>query len=234
MMNSLYGKFGQKTRENSVIGECDPMEVGTISCCDDETGKEWTEYHFGGKIYMSEATEKESQHSFPAIAAFCTAYARMRILEAIEACGWENVYYCDTDSIFTNETGRKKLMDAGLVDNKELGKMKLEYWAKDMEIKGCKDYIIRKNLNPIATNLEFINEIVKIKGVPKKAIKIDDNKYEVMKMAKIKSSIKAGVLYGVIQSKGEKVLSREYIKGVVLENGEVEPIRLNESIQNEE
>lgn len=237
MLNSLYGKFGQKVRENSIIGHCDPYEIGSILCeaeNDDGTFTAWKETRFGGNVYMSIATEKESMHSFPAIASFCTTYARMRLLEAIEIAGWENVYYTDTDSLFVNSAGKERLENAGLVDAKKLGKMKLEYWGRRMKIRGCKDYIFIKNLNPIDSNVDFPVEIIKIKGVNKHATQKDENIYINEKMDKFRTSVKHGTLNCVIQRNVEKKLSREYIKGIVFENGDVKPIELMESVDFDE
>lgn len=219
MLNSLYGKFGQKLRINEIIGDTDFNDISVKTMITPEGM--YNAKSFGGKVFKCSTTKEESSESFPAIASFCTAYARMKLLYAIEQAGWENVYYVDTDSLFVNETGKSKLNN--LIDNKKLGYLKLEYEAPHgMIIKGCKDYVIFKK------NGQYMEKIEKIKGVPKKAMKNDENVYELTKFDKFATSVRNGNLDRIVQRQMIKNLSREYTKGKVLKNGNVLPIRFNE------
>ena len=85
LLNSLYGKFGQK-REQEVNAF---IKDGTISNLNFITKKYWDEH---------------STYIHPEIAGLITAYARTRLYEIFQKAGVENVYYCDTDSVITDST----------------------------------------------------------------------------------------------------------------------------------
>jgi hypothetical protein len=221
MLNSLYGKFGQRLRKNEIIGTADNNDISVKTII--EPNETYTTKTFGGKIFKTSTTKEESYNSFPAVASFCTAYARMKLLNAIEKAEWENVYYVDTDSLFINEIGKEKLSD--LIDQSKLGYLKLEYEAPlGMIIKGCKDYIIfKKNYTTGQTE-----KIEKIKGIPKKACKNSINEYELIKFDKFATSLRHGNLDSVTQRNMIKQLSREYTKGIITKQGIVIPYKFNE------
>ena len=58
-----------------------------------------------------------SQFLHSEIAALITSYARVHLYELMEKAGLEHIYYCDTDSIFT---------DIAMQTNNELGGIKNE------------------------------------------------------------------------------------------------------------
>ena len=59
------------------------------------------------------------------LAAYITAGARSMLCRAIVIAGPENVYYCDTDSLFVNAEGFRRLQAAGLLHEDMLGLFKL-------------------------------------------------------------------------------------------------------------
>jgi hypothetical protein len=228
-LNSLYGKFGQLTKECICLGDSDINDVHSkivIECPDPLDMKKdfsYLEKSIGGKKYMYQRTATESFNSFPGIASHVTAYGRMKILDAIEKAGWENVYYCDTDSVFVNDTGLKNL--SGLIDSKKLGYLKTEYTSElGMTIKGCKDYEIYKS----DSDKGITSKITKIKGITKNALKLSDNEYVVYRFMKITSSMNRGNVGIVREFPMSKKLSREYKKGTILNSGWVKPIELME------
>lgn len=157
MMNSLYGKFGQKqiTTEKEETGNNETIGAMIEITYDKENNriiKEWQ--YINGYRYHS-YTSGESYNAFPIIAGAITATARMLLYSFIECAGEKNVYYMDTDSIFTNEEGKKALEKANMLDEKELGKMKLEKFCETLIIRNCKDY----------TYTEKNKEHIKRKGI---------------------------------------------------------------------
>jgi len=209
-LNSLYGKFGQKSYDWEIIEECDPAEIGEERILDMDTGKRYTVKKFGGHIFKRNDDEfAESFNSFPAIAAHVTAYARMTLWNYMEIAGQENVYYCDTDSLFVNEEGRKRLESSGVVDGKKLGALKLEKEADLLVIHGVKDYVF--------------GDKVKMKGINKGAVKIDDNHYAVVIWRGLSKYIKNGFTTGYENEVMIKELRREYDKGYI-SNGKVYPL----------
>lgn len=99
MLNSLYGKFGQ--RRNREVVELD-YEEGV-----------WSNMNFNLKKYW----DSTSSFIHPEIAGLVTANARVRLYELFQKAGLDNIYYCDTDSIFT---------DKELKTSDKLGDIKLE------------------------------------------------------------------------------------------------------------
>ncbi|MCK5633427.1 hypothetical protein KAH94_06735, partial [bacterium] len=98
LMNSLYGKFGQRREKRKIVVNPDNI-----------MGKEVVNFEMG--IY-SEEVQSEATHILPAIAAMVTCYARLELYECFEKVQKKKgkIYYCDTDSLITNvsmKTGSK-------------------------------------------------------------------------------------------------------------------------------
>lgn len=211
LMNSLYGKFGQR----GLIWE---REKDT----DDLTARSWEEYdldtmtttryrQLGGLVQRQE-TESESKDSHPAIAAHVTAYARLLLWDMINTAGRENVYYVDTDSLLVNAMGKKRLH--GICDAQRLGSLKEEATFKDAEIWGPKDY--------------RFGEKRKTKGVKKSAVWTDKNAVTQQHWSTLKAHIRGGGTEPPSTHTVRKELKRQYNKGTVLKNGQVVPFELSE------
>ena len=137
-LNSLYGKFGQKSNNWVLVGQCDPTlyRIET-ECRTDGTRKEVK--YLGGSIFEHEKTT-EAYNAFCAIASHVTSYARQMLAGYMEIAGRENIYYCDTDSLFTNKIAYEKILASGGIDSNIIGKLKLEEQHKNMSLFGAKDY----------------------------------------------------------------------------------------------
>ena len=83
------------------------------------------------------------------ISAAITSYSRIKLLKNIYNIGENNIYYCDTDSIFTD-----KKIDDSLISN-ELGYFKMEYEKSKCIFLSPKTYIIKNE-----------KEEIKFKGLP--------------------------------------------------------------------
>lgn len=211
-MNSLYGKFGQLKIDCECIGECDIQEVCSERVYDLEND-EWSIIRaYGGKVYQQKTTNEESFNSFPAIAGAVTAYGRMKLWKAIEKAGIENVFYCDTDSLFVNMQGMQRLHDE--MDEYELGALKIEKKEYYLEINAPKDYVLG-------------NE-VKLKGISSKWQTKDGTTYTGDRFGQPISQLKTGSLNDVYIYKSQKVLKREYKKGIVNQDGSVSPFTIGE------
>lgn len=170
LLNSLYGKTGQKEFTKTEILDCETMferivnpqvSVGSISKLDEthvlfeHKNESIHPNHIGALIY---------------IASYITSQARVNLWDAILQIRKEggNVYYCDTDSIYTDS-----LLPSGLISDTRLGGWKLEYMVNKGKFWGSKSYIIEKVYeqedNLLSKGLQFQREsIVKFKGVPQK------------------------------------------------------------------
>lgn len=210
LLNSLYGKFGQKGEQWERIGSAPIDKVGVFEIYNETTGEHETVKIFGGSMFKK-VNETESYNSFPAIAAHVTAYARMTLYNYMQIAGFRNVYYVDTDSLFVNATGHENLEPYH--NELELGKIKLETEAEELSIYAPKDY-------------EF-GKIVKRKGIKKGSEKIDDTTYKTTVWPKLNGVIRDGNISQYKNIERIKVLKRQYTKGWVSKTGNVEPFELN-------
>jgi len=206
ILNSLYGKFGQKSVGWEKIGECDPSLEEIETVVDRVTGKRYMIRKHNGIIEQTKEPE-ESFNSFPAIAAHVTAYARMYLFSLFEKAGFENVFYSDTDSLITNEKGYLNLKE--LQDSEKLGFLKVEKETDYLEIRGPKDYTF--------------GDIVKVKGVRSSAVEISPGVFVQEKWLGFSSRLRKGRLNTYIVEKTQKTLCREYTKGRVGKDARVRP-----------
>lgn len=151
LMNSLYGRFGMDDNfsniniiHNDYFSEFENKFFDSITKVTDID-----EY----KLIESKNSENELNHNTSiTIAAAITAYSRIHMSQ-FKNNHKINLYYTDTDSIYTDSK-----LDSSFIDSKVLGKLKLEYI--------CKRAIF---LTPKVYCLETISGelIYKVKGLTK-------------------------------------------------------------------
>lgn len=156
LMNSLYGKFGE------VI---EPLKYVKINSLTDFKNA----YDIKGNYAVMKGESKYSSHTYFPIASTITAYGRIKLhnkIHQVVDVDKKEVFYCDTDSIFTN----------GIIpDSTELGEMKLE---KD-KVKDWYCFIRAK---------AYMNDTcIKLKGSPKKVL--EKNNEGVKKEVKLTSEM---------------------------------------------
>lgn len=144
LMNSLYGKFGEKSLKRSLSTK-------------EPTNCEYSIYANGSVYNSVEIFDYESeryiQHRFPAIASFVTLRSRLLLKKTIDIQG-DNFLYCDTDCIHT--IGEAVDID---ISNK-LGAFKKEFTGAAM-YKGKKSYQLYNTDGTIAKTV--------LKGIPASA-----------------------------------------------------------------
>lgn len=113
MQNSLYGKFGSKKEKEHFVFSRDIVEGYIPVIIDNKVSDLQYKIKIVDKNYM-----------LPHLASYITSLARCRLVQCVVKAGIENTIYCDTDSVFVNETGRKNIDD--LVGEK-YGMLKEEY-----------------------------------------------------------------------------------------------------------
>ena len=209
MLNSLYGKFGQRGYkwEPSEYGV--PAETGVFKMYNMDTGKTETYRSIAGNVFQ-EIREGESHNSFPAISAHVTAAARMVLWKAIKLVGHHNMFYCDTDSMVLTAEGFQIMKQE--IDETQLGAWSLDYTATSAEFYGAKDYIV--------------GERRKHKGIKYNAVQIGPNVYVQDHFRKIIGGLRRGEIDRQLVVRIRKTLHRNYDKGVVGPDGWVSPIRL--------
>ena len=206
LLNSLYGKFGQRGFVYEEIGVCDPNECWQMEVIISGDAEPVTEFAFGGKVYVRRRTE-EAFDSFPAIAGAVTAYGRMKLWELVTTAGRENVFYVDTDSLIVNEAGKEALQPFYAPD--DLGGLHLEKIASKVIIFGLKDYSIEGRR--------------KVKGLKSKAVKVGEHRFIEEKWERFHSALAHGRLEDYRIRLSPKVLKLPYDKGTVLDDGRVIP-----------
>lgn len=209
MLNSLYGKFGQRGWKTEIRADVPWNGVGAWTEIDADTGRVYRMRALAG-VLVVEYQEGEATFSHPAIAAHVTAWGRMRLWDLIQTAGAPNVDYCDTDSVWTNEEGLRRLW--GRIDPHRLGALKLEAIDSDVEIHGPKDY--RRGT------------LIRTKGVRSKAVWLTPDSVEQDMWIGLKGLIQRGTLDAPRVRTQVKVLSRVYRKGVILDSGRTRPWNL--------
>lgn len=136
IMNSLYGKFGQKPgRWVDRPGVVPAVPEGYGEWVDATTGKPVLFRAYSGNS-QEWVDDYRSEYEFPAISAFVTANARHYMRKLIKVAGERNVLHQSTDSLLLLEPGMIALNEAGLIDPHEIGKLKHELTASECEIWG--------------------------------------------------------------------------------------------------
>jgi hypothetical protein len=106
MLCQLYGKFGEK-------GHCRFLTMNGENIIEEKEAKEKFAWY----------------HSVP-IAAYITALARIHLWHILRSLKPEKLYYCDTDSVYTEQQLNVYL---GFPMGKELGELKVEEEAKSQD-----------------------------------------------------------------------------------------------------
>lgn len=139
LLQSLYGKLGQRGWH---WVRCDAPPVPGV--------REWRgNCTVGGESLLHRERlgqlwhrleDGEAFESLPAIAAHVTAYGRERLWALRELAGAEHVFYCDTDSLYTDEEGAANLVAE--VDPVALGKLKRVATVQRAHFRAPKDYYL--------------------------------------------------------------------------------------------
>lgn len=215
-LNSLYGKFGQRSESWERVGDAEPDKVQVLRVKNPD-GTTDTFKIFGGSIFKR-IEEKESFNSFCAIASHVTSYARMLLAGFMDTAGRETLYYCDTDSLFVSEDGYTRLQAAGHLDNKILGKLKLEETGTTLEINAPKDY--------------SFNGHVKIKGVKLDGLYCDletkQLRYAGYQWPRLNGMLNGGQLTKYQNNPIVKKLARVYNGGWIDSAGVVLPFKVKQ------
>ncbi len=209
IINSLYGKFGQTGIIQSIIGRSDYNEVWHMPVINAQTGKRGYQTSLGGTVY-EEWHEGESYNAIPAIAAHVTANARLYLLSLIKRAGWENVFYCDTDSLIVNRLGYYNLESE--INESELGKLKIETQSPWLIVNAPKDY--------------EMSDRKKIKGIRNNAIVLDDSTFVQEQWVKLAGLIREGFTNGYTSKEIIKHQQRVIYSGIVTATGHVKPFEL--------
>jgi len=206
LLNSLYGKFGQKAENWVKIGDApDEPDREELIFYTNPRRVMRLRYLLGEVFELKSYTE--SFDSFPAIAAHVTAYGRMYLWYLMQLVGQGNYYYCDTDSLIIDEVGLCNLVS--LMSDTELGKLKVVETTNRLLIRGLKDY---------ETEAKKV-----IKGIRKNAVQLSKSSYAQQKWPTFRGLLKSNEVNSYRIETVTKHLSREYTKGTIDNNGRINP-----------
>ena len=211
LMNSLYGKFGQR---GNVWQE--------VERTDDMTPEIWIEYdavegitrklrRFAGLVQEWQ-TSVECATSHPAIASHVTAYARRLLWRMIQDAGHDRVVYCDTDSLCV--VGRLSSRLRKWIHPTKLGRLKLEKTHAWMLLYGLKDYASPGH--------------AKRKGIRLNARRLGYATWSQEQWSSLKSVLRSDSTRVPTTETRTKTLRRVYTKGTRLPSGRVSPLCLRE------
>jgi hypothetical protein len=207
MLNSLYGKFGQKGSRDKIVGECDPDLVRVEDALDLDTGERFQYVYVCGQVLLRQPTEG-SYNTFVAIAAHVTAQARLYLWELMNLAGRDQVYYVDTDSLMVSALGLSRV--SHLLDVDELGALKVEDQADNGYIYGKKDYRLGQH--------------VKLKGVPRTSRQVNSTTFAFDIWPSIRSLLRKGNVSTYYIHPTTRTLKREITWGEKGEGGYLSPL----------
>lgn len=226
MLNSLYGKFAQR-REVQKIFLLDK---------DDKKIKKMTGiYDFYSDLYFQDSITK-TKNIKPYISAHITALARVKLWNLMNDVGFEHIYYCDTDSIYTDIKYEKNIND-------DLGGLKLEHTCKNYHFILPKFYW-GKNIDDFENETRYL----KMKGYDRNIVQNLDDEFIVelskgqksitnVKLAGIKECIRSNsnlIGDGFFKDRIEiKSVISEYDKRIFVENNNSIPLKIeNNAVTN--
>ena len=215
LLNTLYGKFGQKADEWKKIGECpdEPDRVELLFVVG-KKGVSQIRYLLGEIFEL--VGYGECFNSFPAISSHVTAYGRLYLWDLMKQTGVENYYYCDTDSLIINETGLDNLQSH--LDDLRLGGLKIEETMQSLFIRGLKDYTTASK------------DVVK--GIRKNAVRLSEGVYQQEQWPSFRGLLRRNEANTYKVKTIIKHLNREYTKGIVTNSGSVIPLVLSEPVES--
>ena len=213
LMNALYGKFAQQNDKTVERVEMDGPVCSTVMVFDMDTGKNYTENKFLNKV--KEVVGKEdAKHTSTIISSHVTEDARLILWELIETVGVDKVLYCDTDSIIIRERDNHPILDR--LDRFKLGYLSEEIKAGSIKIDAPKHY--------------KLGDEVKMKGVPKNAIKIGPNKYEYEEWPGLPSYLRKQNISEAFTTTRQKTLTLKNTKRKFSSDGASSPFLLPDDV----
>jgi hypothetical protein len=206
LMNSLYGKFGQRCESWREVENEYGLPPGEHYEFDVQTQERLRFLVINNQCWEI-AKGGESMNAFTAIAAHVTSAARMRLHSLLIKASERHVFYCDTDSLLVDSVGLKNLQSE--LDKNALGKLKVEYETDWFEIRGPKDY-----------STEHCH---KIKGIRKNAQQLSPAVFKQEQWPGFPSLLAEGITDQYVVKKITKRIRRHYKKGWKDEDGYVNP-----------
>jgi len=213
MLNSLYGKFGQYKPVIEREDRPDAEGYWRLESIDTVTGEREIEYILLN-TYIRQKGREPAENSFFAIVAHITEWGRFILYQIIRDVGRDRVYYCDTDSIIIKKEDISRVRYP--IDPKRLGALKLVDTYRELALYGPKLYRTEK--------------FRKYKAIPYDAEEIEHMVFQFYNWPKLRTHMRIGVIDKYVRELSTRELESRYDKGIVLDDGRVEPFRFREKL----
>lgn len=207
--NSFAGRWAQRSTGWEVVKNVD-TDIGWGEFMGAGPDGSMCVYRSLGAVMQRQRDDGLADDASPAIAAWITSAARVKLWNDILFAGRENVYYVDTDCLIVNAAGLLRLQKAGLVKTNVLGYLGPRWGPSKVEIRGIKYYIH--------------DDIVVCAGVPdaQKVCPIDSDTY--YRLHAPADDVRRGRRPRGAVSLARYVKSLKYRHGRVRPDGRVEPL----------
>jgi hypothetical protein len=146
MMNSAIGKFGQYRLKNEII-------IDDVEKIDEYIQKGFIRttnigfnYIYKRELDLNNAKWLEKSYYAPIICAYVNAYARCYMYDLYNLFDKKDLLYTDTDSIIFKSNPKYNKILKEYLDEKELGKLKIEHSKAPFLCYGRKNYAIGDNI----------------------------------------------------------------------------------------
>lgn len=217
-MNSLYGKFAQRISEETIYIENVEKEIAYIKQLQRDgillKIQPFNSERLDAFLILKQTKPMDITFCIPSFASYITSAARVDLLSKMIEMDDCRIVYCDTDSIFYEKDNGRIKTGPGL------GQWKVEKKLVT-EIRGLKNYkYFDLEKDPDKKIL-----IDRVKGVPKKHKKLNENTYVYDTLIKTKEGLRRGLEAGIKITRTKKI-SGLYEKRIVLANGETELIEI--------
>ncbi|MEM2475234.1 MAG: DNA polymerase, partial [Thermofilaceae archaeon] len=207
LLNSLYGKFAERYRRNERIRLRRPGEREGI----------WL---IGGGVVVEAVgpfviVRKRGERAlgrFTAVSAFITSAARAHLYQLMRAVPRSCLLYVDTDSLHVTSPENDGIVPRELIDDKALGKLKLDFEAEEGE------YVLPK--------VYRVGGRVKAKGMPGSHTEIP-RKVRVERCLGAREVLRRVGEWVVAWEVAEKEVKAKYDKRLVLPDGSTKPLVLS-------
>lgn len=134
-LNSSYGKFGEKDHMEKIIKVLDCAENLDYIY---KLSKKYPTNLLDKVYYFHIKEDKYTAHRNIITASNITGSARVKLFNLFDKVKNNNVFYCDTDSVYTN-------IDLDEYTSSKLGGFKKEYDIKEALFLGRKSYVLNLN-----------------------------------------------------------------------------------------
>ena len=134
---AFIGRLALKTKSWEVFGANPDRITGITHTTDAGTGQTRRMLHVGD-VTLIESDADETQNSIPMITSWIMAECRVRLWEAMNVAGLDNLAHVDTDSVLVNPAGLAALQAAGLTGDSRPWKIKGTWLTID--VRGPRHY----------------------------------------------------------------------------------------------